>query len=288
MKHCKLFISFVVVTLLSLAVAGCGSAPIKAETPAEAGKRLSADARLAFETGKLRDALVLYNEALQEYERVDDARGVARVSNNIAVAFHKAGKPAEAEKFAARSAEYYRKLQDDESLARCMLNLGSICLELEKVEDARGSFETALAFFAAEKYPGERARGLLGLALVNCAEGKHDDANTRAGEALSLFEQRQDAAGIAAVFNASARIARLKGDRDAAKELGLKALEMDKARGAPIDVLNDLEELGNIFETIDKQVTVDYYTRALASARSLGLQAIVKKLEAKLAPPVEK
>ncbi|OHB76233.1 MAG: hypothetical protein A2Z34_04525 [Planctomycetes bacterium RBG_16_59_8] len=268
---------------------GCGSPP-KPERPSDTGRRLSAEAALAHDSGKVREAVALYADALKEYTRVDDTAGIARVSNNLAVLLALTGKMEAAESTAIQALATYRKLGDDLACARALLNLGSILLQNGKPAEAREIFDLVLPSFAADAHPRERARALLGMAQALCGEGKAGEAWPLIEESRILFGAGIDMAEQAAVEIASARVSCQSGNLVEAMGYALKALELDKARGASLDVLNDLEELGNIYAHAGGQnnTAADYYTRALASARALRHEPAIKRLQAKLAAVSDK
>lgn len=279
--------TFGILFLALLVASGCGSPP-KPERPSDTGRRLSAEGALAYDSGHPRDAVKLYHDALKEYQRVDDAAGAARVSNNLATVLVLEGRPQDAEVFALKAVAAYDQLGDKAALAHSMLNLGAILLRQDKHDDARTAFASALAYYDREKHPLPHARALLGMAFVDCAAGKAEEAEKGAADAGELFKEHKDAAGTAGYLIVAGRIAKAKGDIEGAKALVGKALELDRERGASYDVLNDLEELGNICAGAEHDAARDYYTRALAAAKSLGLTSVVKRLEAKLTPAAEK
>jgi tetratricopeptide (TPR) repeat protein len=272
---------YILFTIITCLLTACGSPP-KPETPFDTGKRLSSQANLAYRGGKLQDALSLYYEALQEYTKIDDGAGIARVSNNIAITLYQMGKFSEAEGFITSAMKKYDELSDDLNKARCLLNLGSISIMQDKWEDAGTAFELASKFFTKEKYPLENARASLGLSMVKCREGKLENAEVLVKSARIIFEKYNDKPGIASTDIVSARISRLKGDYETAKGFALKALKSDKEQGVSIEILCDLQELGNIFENIDKKTAYEYFSRALGVAQMLKLENTIKTLEEKL------
>jgi predicted ATPase len=139
-----------------------------------------------------------YTECLDYYRRVDDSRGEAHALNNLSVVAIDEGRFPEAAALAGRSLEIFdQQVVDERGKALVQRNLGWIATAQGDYPRAGQWLDSSLALY---RHLGDRegeANVLNNVALISFFDGDGDAGTGQALDALRLFFELSDFAGIA-------------------------------------------------------------------------------------------
>jgi tetratricopeptide (TPR) repeat protein len=261
---------------LAFFAAGCfgGSNAVPPLTPAERLNQEGLRRLYANDTGGAEES---FRRALAEAELRDDLRGEAEAWNNLGALARERGAAEEALAFHRKALALHgqaggRAGPAPESEARTRTNIGAALLALGHTSEAKAEFERAVALWAKLEHRAGLARAKASLALAILREAKEAKlALALAREAKTLAEDAEDDAGRAAALGVEGAALEAAGDLAAAREAYEAALEIDKARGAPAAIAEDLHALGRICErTNDAARAAGFYARASRVLRRMG------------------
>ena len=108
------------------------------------------------------------------------------------------GRYNEAQRGYRRAVEAARTLQDDNSLASCLLHWGKVCIEQGEYEEAAKHLNESLALARRLADKATTAAGLDALAHVYLEETRYDDAIQLLTESRQLWTELDDQKGVAA------------------------------------------------------------------------------------------
>jgi tetratricopeptide (TPR) repeat protein len=138
-----------------------------------------------------------YRESLALKERMGDAAGAARTSNQIAIVAEGAGRPTEAAGWYQRAIAIAEQMNDDKGLATMLNNLANLLLAEvragrmghERLAEARGSAGRALAIMETLDLSAQPWINLATLAGIAELEGQPEQARAYRRRARETFAQ---------------------------------------------------------------------------------------------------
>ncbi|MGJ5814531.1 CHAT domain-containing protein [Paludibaculum fermentans] len=138
--------------------------------------------------GHLRAALRQEQAALRILQAAKDIGGVADVHNNIAQILLRMNQFSAAETSIRAALALYKDLGNQRGLSSALHYLGVLAAASGDLEEARRRLEEALSIRNERRLHDQRAETLYQLAVVENQEGKIDDAERHAGQAIDVVE----------------------------------------------------------------------------------------------------
>lgn len=128
------------------------------------------------------EALSYLNKALYQAEFANEKIEVARIYNNIAIAYRLKGEPKKAEFYGRRAKEIFRDYFDTRGLAEAQDNLGLACLDQQKWVEAETHLVSALSYWRSLANEFGEIRNMTYLVDYEIARGDKRKAATRLNE----------------------------------------------------------------------------------------------------------
>lgn len=147
------------------------------------------------ERGDFRHALDSYRSALNLYQSQNNLHQVGSALINVGFSYYQVGEFDNAEVYWKQAASTYAKIEDKSGAVNARLSLGLAQTARGDFEAARASLEGSLREAEELQLAEARVVGLANLAELDRLEGRIGSASQRAGEALDLFQKRDDPRG---------------------------------------------------------------------------------------------
>ncbi len=153
----------------------------------EIGVALASRAGVLFGQGRLADAQLGYDEALEVLSG-NNRWGVANVLNGLGQLARARGEAADALAYFGDALAIYREIDAKPEMARCLGGIGLVALSQPDMAVARASLTESVQLSLATGQRLGIARGLAALAALAVAAGDLERATKVAGAASALFE----------------------------------------------------------------------------------------------------
>jgi tetratricopeptide (TPR) repeat protein len=147
------------------------------------------------ERGDYRHALESYRSALNLYQSQNDLHQVGSALINVGFSYFQVGEFDNAEVYWKQAASTYAKIEDKSGVVNARLSLGLAQTARGDFGVARESLEGSLREAEELQLAEARVVGLANLADLDRIEGRIDGALQHAGDALDLFQKRDDPRG---------------------------------------------------------------------------------------------
>lgn len=260
--------------------------PPTARVDAVAGK-----ARCFHALGDVRYEIYLLESLLDtiERQRLEDPNALARLHSALVYAYLEAGLHRKALEAAAELEALAPRVTDPLRVAQMHLHVARLLLVQGKVEDALRSLGRAEDAYRQLGLKTEAGYAHLARGYVLSREGRLAEAQAELERALATFEETRDVKDLTRTLNELARLERLQGRPDRARELLERSIALSGEGDAPISawahrelglVLFDVDPAGaekclrhaiDLFERSEQGVEVAVTYRALGDLlRSLG------------------
>ncbi len=234
--------------------------------------------------GRREEGLALLREALASPAADGDSRLGALLLSAAAHLEYLLDHYAEAEATAARALAAAQPIDDDEARLQSLKVLGSCCLRLNRLDDARRYYAQALQRAPDGADPHNVAAIAGNLALVEKALGCHTEALKLTIQAHAQYRRLGDVAGEALCLNQIANLHLDKKDHATAGTYlreGLAVCDRHGLVGTRGFILANLTEVA--LRTGDLDAAHEYARRALEIAETIGNRANVCWLKLQLA-----
>jgi len=182
--------------------------------------------------GRHEAALSLYQLAVPAYQRIGSALGLAQSFHNIAITYRDARRLAEAEEYERRAVEFAREAGNPRMLAMARAGRAELSLMRGDADLARAGASMAAMEYAAIPDPAGEADALRLLGAARAELGETEPAMQALDRALALAREHGSALVEAETRSAMARLRESGGDREAARDDALAALEIFTRLGA--------------------------------------------------------
>jgi len=146
---------------------------------------------------KWKDAIDAYEKAVDVGGQLLDLSRVAKMYNDLSIAYRRTNRLEEARRFAIRAVEVHELLNDRLSVARAETNLALILLRNAEPRDAEKRLARALGIFHEAKQEHGRSNIHLALSEAALAQGRLGEATNHAREAVSLAESLNERTSLA-------------------------------------------------------------------------------------------
>ncbi len=264
----------IAVVIAVLPLTACSSAPEptgEVTTLRRQAERNIAHGYEALYQGRVREAELFFETALNQYRRLDDRSGIAD-------GFAALGRTRTVAGDLVTAADYLREaaVQAEEAAARPRaVEYYAALAETELRRDRRGPAEQALQASTRilEEHPNDAARAvnLHSAAVLTASAGRLQEAEDYLREALELNREGRRYRELAANHYMMASVLSRRELYETALEHAAAALETDKLIENSVGIAQDLIALGRIsYRAGDRTAARHYYERA--SSVYIGLQ----------------
>ncbi len=239
--------------------------PVTASVDAVAGK-----ARCFEALGDIRYAIFMLESLLDAFERegLQDPAGLARVHASLVYAYIEAGLYQRAAVSAIELDRLTPKLSDPSRIAQMNMNVARLHLVQGRVQEAERSLARAEDAYRLLGWKTEAGGAHLARGYVFSREGKVAPAREELERALSIFEETANAKDLTRTLNELARLERLQGRTERARELLERSITLLGDADVPILAWAH-RELGLVFLEVDPargekhlRVAIDLYERS--------------------------
>jgi tetratricopeptide (TPR) repeat protein len=223
---------------------GCAARPERPAPPRlTEARRLAAQGSSWYRQGCVKRAEQYFYQALEASRLVDDAEGMVRAHNNLAVAAMAQGYYDEASAHLTRAWVLNDQAKSTDEAPLILGNLGSLAYKMGRYQEAEDFWRQALA--AAEG--GGRRSGLVlhlnNLGMLMRQGGRLAEAETMFRRALNLAGEGEESSTGNTHFQL-ALLAQTRGDSITAERHLSLALELDRGAENPRGIAQDLKQLG--------------------------------------------
>lgn len=213
---------------------------------------------------KYAEAQATLERCLQNAERLNLTRAVARGSFLLSVTLGFMGQPAEGLPYAKRALAAFEQLGDRPGRATATLQVARLDptsgldrnqLYARAIEDARAAGDLIVEGSALHSW-GDTLFG----------SGHYEDAFARLQDAARAYETIGATVALGTVHNSLGRLYRVHGRFDEAIKSQLKALELHQSTNAPFELIQSLNAVGAVYGYMDDPRALEYQEKALALA----------------------
>jgi len=207
------------------------SGPVSARADAVAGK-----ARCFQALGDVRYAIHILESLLDTLERegIRDPEALARLYSSLLDAYLDAGLYERAAASAAELDLLSPKLTDPLRVAQMHLHVAHLYLVQGAIGDAERSLQRAEDAYRQLDLMAETGYAFLAKGYVKTRDGRLDEARQDLEQALAIFEETADEKDLTRTLNELARVERLEGRRDRARELLQRSISLMGDSDTPI------------------------------------------------------
>ncbi|HEX2049274.1 MAG TPA: tetratricopeptide repeat protein [Actinomycetota bacterium] len=208
---------------------------LRCEPPTAVVDAVAGRARCLQALGDIRHAVYVLEAARDALERAGlvDPEAVARVDASLVDAYLDAGLAHDAERAAGRALELLPEVSDPLRLAQMHMNVARLLLHRGRPDDARRSLGRAEDLFRHLELKSETGAARLARGLVLSRQGHLADARVELERARIVFAESRDRSDEARALNELARVERLEGRVERARELLEAAIALVEDGDAP-------------------------------------------------------
>jgi len=213
-------------------------------------------------------AISLYEAAVVVAGSVRDLSRVARMYNDLSVAYQELGDLVSAAQHAQKALAIHAMLRDQESLAIAQNNLGLVLLKQGRLDEAEKHLGDALAGFVQLGLERGRSHILLSLGELALAQGRDEDARTHFAAAVGMAERLHEdlTAGLAHQF--LGRLAESGGGDDRCDAEFAAAVRLIERLNAPERLLECHREYAEILAARgDGAGSIEHWRMAVRAAK---------------------
>ncbi|MEA1786041.1 adenylate/guanylate cyclase domain-containing protein [Arenibacter sp. GZD96] len=218
--------------------------------------------------GDYLDVFENWTKSLETYEIMGDTLGIATLSSNLGVIYYDQGSHAKALDYYFKSLSFSKKVKDPILITSALLNIGGVYSQLKDYDKALASFHEIEEFLPLLDKPSLKAKYLIGLGEVYGHMGDHEKAKRYYKEALVINAGTPDYAHNLSMLGKEEF---KQGNRVAAIEYLNKALETARNSELPLDQVQTLTVLGDVYQQTNQRKALKAYQEAEALALELKI-----------------
>ena len=173
-----------------------------------------------------RQAVLLLQESIRIYDSLNDGEGMAKVTNNLGIAWSQIGSFENSLTCYNRALKWYTKTKDLPKQARVYMSLGLVYEQLMKFDQALSAHQKALEIFAGENDEQMMADAGVNLGVAFKSIGNFTQAEYHLKKSLGFYKQHHNIFGMAVTTSNLAQLCKAKGDFKNAFDWYRKALPM--------------------------------------------------------------
>jgi tetratricopeptide (TPR) repeat protein len=238
---------------------------LSGEPPVEWVDAVAGKARCLEALGDLRYAIFLLESLLDRLEReqLRDPDALSRLHASLVFAYLEAGLLRKAAESGEELLALGPHLQDPVRVAQMHMNVARLFLEEGRIEDAQRSLRRADEVYRQRDLKTESAGAHLALGYVASRQGDLANARSELMDAVAIFEETANEPDLIRALNELARVERLEGAIDSARELLERSIALTGNSDAPI-LAWEHRELGTTFADDDPSVAEKHLRTAIA------------------------
>jgi tetratricopeptide (TPR) repeat protein len=209
---------------------------LKDEPATEWVDAVAGKARCLEALGDVRYAIFLLESLLDrlEREKLRDPDALARLHASLVFAYLEAGIPYKAAESGAELMALAPHLTDPIRVAQMHMNVARLFLHEGRIGDAQRSLRRADEVYRNRNLRTETAGAHLALGYVASREGDLPGARTELDHAIEIFEETSNQPDLIRALNEMARVERLEGSPQKAKDLLERSISMMGSNDQPI------------------------------------------------------
>jgi tetratricopeptide (TPR) repeat protein len=243
---------------------------LRTESPTTWVDAVAGKARCFHSLGDVRYEIHILESLLGtlEREKLDDPDALARLHAALIYAYIEAGLYTKAAESAAIVGALAAKVTDPLRVAQMNLNVARLYLVQGHIEDAERSLQRCEDLYRQLNLKTELGYAYLAKGYVLTRAGKLDEARKELEGALGVFEDTADGKDLTRTLNELARVERLEGHLDRARELLERSISITGDSDTPILAWAH-RELGLVLADVDPSVAeknfriaIELYERA--------------------------
>jgi tetratricopeptide (TPR) repeat protein len=243
---------------------------VSTEAPTEWVDAVAGKARSFEALGDVRYSIFLLESLLDrlEREKLRDPDALCRLHASLVFAYLDAGIYRKAAESGAELAALAPRLTDPSRIAQMHMNVARLFLHEGRIEDAQHSLRRAEETYRHLNLKTEMGGAHLALGYVASRENNLTQARSELGQAVAIFEETSNEKDLTRALNELARVERLEGFADRAKELLERSIAMVGDTDAPI-LAWAYRELGSTLASDDPaagekhfRVAIELYERS--------------------------
>ncbi len=226
---------------------------------------------LELQTGKVKEAKKLFEQALAVAVELTDPRLEVAARGSLATLLREHGLMAEARELLGQAIAIAHELADRQQEATMIGNLAIVCMEQSQMEEARQLYERAIAIY--REVGNRRSEGIaLGnLAILHSSQGRIAEAQPLYGQAISLAREVGDRRSEGAWLGNLATLLLEQGQMEESGELLEQALAVSREVGDQRLTGVWIGSLANLHSSQGRMGTARrMYVEAISIARELG------------------
>jgi tetratricopeptide (TPR) repeat protein len=227
--------------------------------------------RLKAQQGQVDDAIALYTESLEIFERIGDAQGKAASLHQLGQLKAQQGQIDDAIALYTESLAIKERIGDAQGKAASLHALGNLKAQQGQIDDAIALFTESLEILERIGNVQGKATSLHALGILKAQQGQIDDAIALYTESLEIKERIGDAHGKAASLHALGILKAQQGQIDDAIALYTESLEIKERIGDAHGKAASLHALG-ILKAQQGQIddAIALYTESLEIKERIG------------------
>ena len=209
---------------------------LKDEPATEWVDAVAGKARCLEALGDVRYAIFLLESLLDrlEREKLSDPDALARLHASLVFAYLEAGIPYKAAESGAQLMALAPHLTDPIRVAQMHMNVARLFLHEGRILDAQRSLRRADEVYRNRNLKTETAGAHLALGYVASREGDLPGARTELDHAIEIFEETSNQPDLIRALNEMARVERLEGFPQRAKDLLERSISLMGSNDQPI------------------------------------------------------
>ena len=173
-----------------------------------------------------------YRRALDGHLTAGDEQAIARAYYNLSFPTAFIGEEVRAIELSIEARDRFDRLGDADGVARARWGLGVLHLSAGDLDTARRELQTAVDHFRGTSLRFDLGWALFGLGQVAFRQDELDVADRAWGDALRIFGDVGDSAGVAMLLDACASLLARRGDRPRAARLSGAVARLERTIGA--------------------------------------------------------
>jgi tetratricopeptide (TPR) repeat protein len=213
------------------------------------------------------EAIGRYEEAVERAGNLRDLSRVARMYNDLSIAYQQTGALAEAAAYLHKAVAIHQMQNDRQELAYSENNLASVLMEQGQLATAERHLQVALKLFDELQLETRRSHVVLSLSELNIARGDYELAERYADQALTLATRNLEPMTAALAHQVLGQMAELRQDQARADDQFSKALAILRGLEIPqrliechtkyAEILEDRGDIGKALQHLKAAVGLE-------------------------------
>ena len=200
----------------------------------------------------LMDAKILYQNALEIYQYINDVLGQGNIYNELGIINHRLDKLQEAEALYQKALKFHNLADDNTGQGNAYKRLGNIYVELNKLQGAKASYEKAIEFYKLANSIRSQGNVYNQLGDMYLKFNNLSDAKVSYKKALELHKLCNSSLGQGNSLQGLGRVQMARSQLQDAKRLFEDALALHKQAQAINGQANDKKYLNEVLQKMEQ------------------------------------